>query len=93
MRLALFVYTKTDLSPHDYLLLAPAMLPAHATCTGHSLVFHDYCCCFFCAAGPISLLKAMYETSRFAIALTPTDRMRKSSKVTAPPMKMPSREG
>lgn len=48
-----------------------------------------YYCCFFCALGPISLLKDMYETSRPAMALTPTYRIDKRSRTVTRPMKMP----
>lgn len=52
----------------------------------------NYCCLpLFCAAGPISLLKAMYETSRPAMAETPTQRMTTRSKLTVRPMKMPGK--
>lgn len=48
-----------------------------------------YYCCFFCALGPISLLKDMYETSRPAMALTPTYRIDKRSRTVTRPIKMP----
>jgi hypothetical protein len=49
-----------------------------------------YCCLpLFCAAGPISLLKAMYETSRPAMADTPTQRITRRSRLTVRAMKMP----
>lgn len=46
-------------------------------------------CAFFCAAGPISLSKAPYETSRLEIALRPTPRIERSRTVTKRPMKRP----
>jgi hypothetical protein len=53
--------------------------------TGISL-FISY---FLCALGPISLLKAKYETSRLAIALRPTTRMRTSGTMAVRPMNRP----
>jgi hypothetical protein len=46
-------------------------------------------CYFFCAAGPISLSKAPYETCRLATALIPTLKIAIMMNPTRRPMKRP----
>jgi hypothetical protein len=48
-----------------------------------------YCCCFFCALGPISLLKAKYDTSRLVRARTPTSRIRNRGMTAMNPINNP----
>lgn len=45
--------------------------------------------CFLCALGPISLLKAKYDTSRLRRALMPTSRIRNSGMMAAKAMNSP----
>lgn len=45
--------------------------------------------CFFCAAGPISLLKAIYDTSSPDTALRPTYKILSNKSETLTPMKIP----
>ena len=46
-------------------------------------------CCFFCALGPISLLKAKYDTSKLNSARIPTSKIKKSGMTAANPMNRP----
>jgi hypothetical protein len=57
----------------------------HRTCQPPLRLCYNYC--FLWAVGPISLLKAKYETSKLDSAFSPTNTMMKSGKMPMKPMK------